>query len=146
MTTTKSTPYLVSDRAFRIILTEIIEHLTIESVTPECFYAVITLVKTYLTEGTVCDEILSRLPACGYTAFLTFRDMIDKSIRRARSARAAAARRKEKKTATARKNDTGQDRPFQPDTWPPQSAEEPGPMVRDLQEIFFGRKVPPATW
>lgn len=137
MTTTKSTPYLVSDRAFHLILTQVIERLTRENVTPECFYAVITLVETYLKEGDVCDESLRELPAKGYTIFLSVRDMIDKSISRARSARAAAARRKENKATSPCKNDTRDaEQPFAPSTRSPQSAEDSGSMVKHLQATY----------
>ena len=145
MTTTKATPYLVSDRAFHRILTEVIERLTRENATPECFYAVITLVETYLKEGEVDDESLCKLPAKGYNIFLSVRDMIDKSIRRARSARTAAARRKEKKAASPCKNDAHDDeQPFAPSTQSPQSAEEPIPMVKPLQGTYFGKRPRPA--
>lgn len=144
MTTTKTTPYLVSDRAYRIILTEIIERLTTENVTPECFYATISFLTGYMKTGETDNDSLCTLPADGYRIFMLFRDLIDKSIRRSRSARAAAARRKEKRATPSPENDTNEDKPFRPDQWPPQSAGKPGPMVRELNEIFFGNNPRPA--
>ena len=97
MNTPKTTPYLVSDRAFRIIMTEVIERLCLESVDADCFHAVIHLVRNYLTTGELTADAIRLTPHEGYRIFLIFQDMIDKSIRRSRSARAAAARRKEER-------------------------------------------------
>ena len=97
MNTPKTTPYLVSDRAFRIIMTEVIERLCLECADADCFHAVIHLVRNYLTTGELTTDAIRLTPHEGYRIFLIFQDMIDKSIRRSRSARAAAARRKEKR-------------------------------------------------
>ena len=97
MNTPKTTPYLVSDRAFRIIMTEVIERLCLESVDADCFHAVIHLVRNYLTTGELTADAIRLTPHEGYRIFLIFQEMIDKSIRRSRSARAAAARRKEER-------------------------------------------------
>ncbi len=97
MNTPKTTPYLVSDRAFRIIMTEVIERLCLESVDADCFHAVIHLVRNYLQTGELTTDAIRLTPHEGYRIFLIFQDMIDKSIRRSRSARAAAARRKEER-------------------------------------------------
>ena len=97
MNTPKTTPYLVSDRAFRIIMTEVIERLCLECVDADCFHAVIHLVRNYLQTGELTTDAIRLTPHEGYRIFLIFQDMIDKSIRRSRSARAAAARRKEER-------------------------------------------------
>lgn len=97
MNTPKTTPYLVSDRAFRIIMTEVIERLCLESADADCFHAVIHLVRNYLTTGELTADAIRLTPHEGYRIFLIFQNMIDKSIRRSRSARAAAARRKEER-------------------------------------------------
>ncbi len=98
MNTPKTTPYLVSDRAFRIIMTEVIERLCLESVDADCFHAVIHLVRNYLQTGELTADAIRLTPPEGYRIFLMyFQHMIDSSIRRSRSARAAAARRKEER-------------------------------------------------
>ena len=98
MTMTKSTPYLVSDRAFRVIMTDVIERLCLECVDHDCFHAVIHLVRNYLTTGEIPPDAVRLTPPEGYRIFLMyFQHTIDSSIRRARSARAAAARRKEER-------------------------------------------------
>ena len=98
MNTPKTTPYLVSDRAFRIIMTEVIERLCLECVDADCFHAVIHLVRNYLQTGELTTDAIRLTPPEGYRIFLMyFQHMIDSSIRRSRSARAAAARRKEER-------------------------------------------------
>lgn len=135
--TTNTTPYLVSDRAFRVIITEVIERLCLECADPDCFHAVIHLVRNYLKTGEITAEAIRLTPHEGYRIFLMFQDMINKSIRRSRSARATGTRRKEKKAEPARKKDTHEDNePFRPDRWPPQSQEEPSEMVKRLKEIY----------
>ena len=93
MNTPKTTPYLVSDRAFRIIMTEVIERLCLESVDADCFHAVIHLVRNYLQTGELTADAIRLTPPEGYRIFLMyFQHMIDSSIRRSRSARNSSRR------------------------------------------------------
>ena len=137
MNTPKTTPYLVSDRAFRIIMTEVIERLCLESVDADCFHAVIHLVRNYLQTGQLTTEAIRLTPHEGYRIFLIFQDMIDKSIRRSRSARAAAARRKEKKAALAEETYTRDTRPDRHKPTPAPDDDEPSDFMKDFSENFY---------
>ncbi|MDE6325136.1 MAG: hypothetical protein K2M02_03095, partial [Duncaniella sp.] len=61
-----------------------------------------------------------------------------------RPPRAPAPRPTQNPATPSPENDTNEDKPFRPDQWPPQSAGKPGPMVRELNEIFFGNNPRPA--
>ena len=137
MNTPKNTPYLVSDRAFRIIMTEVIERLCLESVDADCFHAVIHLVRNYLTTGELTADAIRLTPHEGYRIFLMFQEMIDKSIRRSRSARAAAARRKEKKAALAEETSTRDTRHDRQKPAPAPDDDEPSDFMKDFSENFY---------
>ena len=138
MNTPKTTPYLVSDRAFRIIITEVIERLCLESVDADCFHAVIHLVRNYLTTGELTADAIRLTPHEGYRIFLMFQEMIDKSIRRSRAARAAAAVRKEKKAALAEETGTRDNRSvsYKPTSASAPDDDETSDFFRDFKENF----------
>ncbi len=83
---------LVSDRAYRAIITNCINVMTEKNVSPDIFMAVILAVKEYLETGQFAHRPINRVR----NIFDLFRADIDRAIRRATSARkAAATRRKE---------------------------------------------------
>lgn len=96
MTTAKSISHLVSDCIFRTILTEVTERLSLERVSPECVYSVNAHARAYMKESGVCNKTLNELPPIDNSIFLTFYDIIDKFIRRARSDCTAVSRSEEK--------------------------------------------------
>ncbi len=104
MNTPKTTPYLVSDRAFRIIMTEVIEQLCLECADADCFHAVIHLVRNYLTTGELTTDAIRLTPHEGYRIFLIFQDMIDKSIRRSDNGLCPDNRRQDGYRDTVRKS------------------------------------------
>ncbi|HBI58606.1 MAG: hypothetical protein OSJ46_06795 [Duncaniella sp.] len=82
----------VSDRAYRIILTNCINVMTEKGVSADIFAAVIMAVKEYLETGQLAHRMIQRVR----NIFDLFRADIDLAIRRAASARKAAMTRRKK--------------------------------------------------
>lgn len=83
---------LVSDRAYRLILTNCINVMTEKGVSADIFAAVIMAVKEYLETGQLAHRPINRVR----NIFDLFRAEIDLAIRRAASARKAATTRRKK--------------------------------------------------
>ena len=82
----------VSDRAYRAIVTNCVNVMTEKNVSADIFMAVIMAVKEYLETGQLAHRPINRVR----NILDLFRSDIDRAIRRAASARkAAATRRKE---------------------------------------------------
>ncbi|MDE6496583.1 MAG: hypothetical protein K2L30_10150 [Duncaniella sp.] len=89
----KKSACLVSDRAYRHILTDCINVMTQKGVAPDIFMAVIMAVKEYLETGQLAHRPINRVR----NILDLFRTDIERAIRRAASARKAAeSRRKER--------------------------------------------------
>lgn len=88
----KKSACLVSDRAYRHILTDCINVMTQKGVAPDIFMAVIMAVKEYLETGKLAHRPINRIR----NIFDLFRAEIDLAIRRAASARKAATTRRKK--------------------------------------------------
>lgn len=84
---------LVSDRAYRAIITNCVNVMTEKNVSPDIFMAVIMAVKEYLETGRLEHRPINRVR----NILDLFRDDIDRAIRRAASARKAAATRRNEK-------------------------------------------------
>ncbi len=81
---------LVSDRAYRAIITNCVSVMTEKNVSPDIFMAVIMAVKEYLETGRLEHRPINRVR----NILDLFRADIDRAIRRAASARKAAATRR----------------------------------------------------
>lgn len=93
----KKSACLVSDRAYRHILTDCINVMTQKGVAPDIFMAVIMAVKEYLETGQLAHRPINRVR----NILDLFRTDIERAIRRAASARKAAeTRRKTSQPAT----------------------------------------------
>ena len=86
----KKSTCLVSDRAYRAIITNCINVMTEKNVSADIFMAVIMAVKEYLETGRLEHRPINRVR----NIFDLFRADIDLAIRRATSARKAAATRR----------------------------------------------------
>ena len=86
----KKSACLVSDRAYRTILTNCINVMTEKNVSPDIFMAVIMAVKEYLETGRLAHRPINRVR----NILDLFRSDIDRAIRRAASARKAAETRR----------------------------------------------------
>ena len=88
----KKSTCLVSDRAYRAIITNCVNVMTEKNVSPDIFMAVIMAVKEYLETGRLAHRPINRVR----NILDLFRPEIDRAIRRAESARKAAATRRNK--------------------------------------------------
>ena len=86
----KKSACLVSDRAYRVLITNCINVMTEKNVSPDIFMAVILAVKEYLETGQFAHRPINRVR----NIFDLFRADIDRAIHRAASARKAAANRR----------------------------------------------------
>ena len=86
----KKSACLVSDRAYRTIITNCISVMTEKNVSPDIFMAVIMAVKEYLETGQLAHRPINRVR----NIFDLLRADIDRAISRAASARKAAATRR----------------------------------------------------
>ncbi len=89
----KKSACLVSDRAYRSILTNCINVMTEKNVSSDIFMAVIMAVKEYLETGQLAHRPINRVR----NILDLFRADIDRAIRRAASARKAADTRRKAK-------------------------------------------------
>ena len=103
----KKSACLVSDRAYRAILTNCINVLTQKNVAPDIFMAVILAVKEYLETGQLAHRPINRVR----NIFDLFRADIDRAIRRAASARKAADTRRSAKQGTVVQSSASQPAP-----------------------------------
>ena len=86
----KKSACLVSDRAYRAIITNCISVMTEKNVSADIFMAVIMAVKEYLETGRLAHRPINRVR----NILDLFRADIDRAIRRAASARKAAMTRR----------------------------------------------------
>ena len=110
----KKSTCLVSDRAYRAIVTNCINVMTEKNVSPDIFMAVILAVKEYLETGQFAHRPINRVR----NIFDLFRADIDRAIRRAASARKAADTRRSAKQ----------------DAVVPASATQPAPRVKKMKD------------
>ncbi len=89
----KKSTCLVSERAYRAIVTNCINVMTEKNVAPDIFMAVILAVKEYLEPGQLAHRPINRVR----NILDLFRADIDRAIRRAASARKAADTRRNAK-------------------------------------------------
>ena len=89
----KKSACLVSDRAYRTILTDCINVMSQKGVAPDIFMAVIMAVKEYLETGQLAHRPINRVR----NILDLFRADIERAIRRAASARKAADTRRKAK-------------------------------------------------
>ena len=104
----KKSTCLVSDRAYRAILTDCINVMTEKGVAPDIFMAVIMAVKEYLETGQLAHRPINHVR----NIFELFRPDIDRAIRRAASARKAAATRRGETQPAPRDNKPKPERRF----------------------------------
>lgn len=101
---TKSTPakspYLVSDRAYRQIMSSAIELLGLKLASRFCFCEVIYLVDLYMKNQKLYQDESRKITPESFPYLVELLEMANKAIRRSKIARAAAARRKARKEGT----------------------------------------------
>lgn len=115
----KKSTCLVSNRAYRTILTGCINVMTEKNVSPDIFMAVIMAVKEYLEIGRLAHRPINRVR----NILDLFRPEIDRAICRAESARKAAATRRNKTQPTPETDTTS----HQPSSRLPKA--EPAPRI-----------------